>query len=96
MTDEINWERVRELEAELRGRGVYPMRCLTAEDVRSSVGEEDFDDDHTSDEVAKRVMAFADLIPDEDLWDDGSGENGREDMPHCTVKYGLHTEARRM
>lgn len=44
------------------------------------------------DDIAKKVMAFAALIPDEDIYDDGSGEHGREDEPHVTVKYGLHTD----
>jgi len=42
--------------------------------------------------VASKIRDFGKLIPDEDLWDDGSGENGREEQIHCTVKYGLHTE----
>ena len=44
------------------------------------------------DSVAKRVRDFASLIPDEDIYDDGSGEHGREDLPHITVKYGFHTD----
>jgi len=44
------------------------------------------------DSVAQRVRDFASLIPDEDIYDDGSGEHGREDLPHVTVKYGFHTE----
>jgi len=42
--------------------------------------------------LAEKVRGFAALIPDEDLFDDGSGEKGREDMSHVTVKYGLHTD----
>jgi 2'-5' RNA ligase len=41
--------------------------------------------------VARRVRGFAALIPDCDIYDDGSGEHGRENDPHITVKYGLHT-----
>ena len=43
------------------------------------------------DEVAKKVMGFANLIPDEDIFDDEDGEKGREDTPHITIKYGIHT-----
>ena len=35
--------------------------------------------------LAEKVRGFAALIPDEDLYDDGSGEHGREDQPHVTV-----------
>jgi len=42
--------------------------------------------------LADKVRGFAALIPDEDLYDDGSGEHGREEEPHVTVKYGLHTD----
>jgi 2'-5' RNA ligase len=44
------------------------------------------------DEVATRIRGFAALIPDEDIFEDGSGEHGRETQPHITVKYGLHTD----
>lgn len=37
-------------------------------------------------DVAKRVIALGHEIPDEDL-----AEDGRENEPHITVKYGLHT-----
>lgn len=43
-------------------------------------------------ELADKVRGYAALIPDEDVYDDGSGEHGREDDPHVTVKYGLHTD----
>lgn len=36
--------------------------------------------------LSKKIKAFADAIPDEDLADDG-----REAEPHITVRYGLHT-----
>lgn len=36
--------------------------------------------------AARKVTALAASIPDEDL-----AEDGREDDPHITVKYGLHT-----
>jgi 2'-5' RNA ligase len=42
--------------------------------------------------LAEKVRGFAALIPDEDLHEDDEGEQGREDMPHVTVKYGLHTD----
>lgn len=42
---------------------------------------------------AERLRAYANLIPDEALYDDGSSEHGREDSPHVTVKYGLHTDS---
>lgn len=38
-------------------------------------------------EHAKPIREMAARIPDEHL-----GENGREEAPHVTVKYGLHTE----
>jgi 2'-5' RNA ligase len=41
--------------------------------------------------VASRIRAVADAIPDEFIYDDGSGEKGREENIHITVKYGLHT-----
>lgn len=39
-------------------------------------------------EVARKVLAMAAAIPDEDL-----AEDGREDCPHLTVKYGLHSDS---
>jgi len=36
--------------------------------------------------IAAKLLAYAQSIPAEDLADDG-----REDKPHVTVKYGLHT-----
>ena len=44
------------------------------------------------DELAKRIMDFGKSIADADIYDDEDGEKGREDMPHVTVKYGLHTD----
>jgi 2'-5' RNA ligase len=38
-------------------------------------------------DVAKRVRAHAATIPDDHL-----AEDGREDSPHITIKYGLHTD----
>lgn len=42
--------------------------------------------------LASKIRKFGELIPDEDLYDDGSGEHGRESDVHVTVKYGLHTD----
>ncbi len=42
--------------------------------------------------LTERVVAFSARIPDADVYDDGSGEQGREDEAHITVKYGLHTD----
>lgn len=36
--------------------------------------------------LARKLLAYGRSIPDEDL-----AEDGREDDPHVTVKYGLHT-----
>lgn len=41
--------------------------------------------------LADKVMAISAAIPDDDIYDDGGG-TGREDQPHITVKYGLHTD----
>ena len=41
--------------------------------------------------LAGKIRKYADSIPDEFVWDDGSGENGREDKPHVTVWYGVET-----
>lgn len=38
-------------------------------------------------DVAGDIRTLADSIPDADL-----GEDGREDKPHVTVKFGLHTD----
>ena len=43
-------------------------------------------------DVAARTMAYANLIPDDEIYDNGDEEHGREEMPHVTVKYGLHTD----
>jgi 2'-5' RNA ligase len=43
------------------------------------------------DDAAKRIREFASSVPDEDVYDDEKGEKGREDDPHVTVLYGLHT-----
>ena len=42
--------------------------------------------------LASRIREFGESIPDADIYDDGSGEYGREKEVHCTVKYGLHTD----
>jgi 2'-5' RNA ligase len=41
--------------------------------------------------LASKVRALALSIPDDRIFDDEDGELGREDKPHVTVKYGLHT-----
>lgn len=41
--------------------------------------------------LAGAIRAWGDTIPDELVFDDEDGELGREDKPHVTVKYGLHT-----
>ena len=41
--------------------------------------------------MADKVRALSAAIPDELIHDDADGELGREDDPHVTVKYGLHT-----
>ena len=43
------------------------------------------------DDIRKEVLKAGKAIPDERLYDDGSGEKGREDNPHITIKYGIHT-----
>jgi len=43
-------------------------------------------------QLASKVRAISEKIPDDLIYDEGSGEQGREDKPHTTVKYGLHTE----
>lgn len=44
-------------------------------------------------ELADRVRAFGNAIADGDIYDGDEGEQGREDDPHVTVKYGLHTDS---
>lgn len=39
--------------------------------------------------IANQLLAFGQSIPDEDL----AMPDGREDQPHVTVKYGLHTDS---
>lgn len=41
--------------------------------------------------LAQMVRDYGMTIPDERIYDDEDGEMGREDKPHITVKYGLHT-----
>jgi 2'-5' RNA ligase len=41
--------------------------------------------------ISDRIHTFADAIPEEFIYDDGSGEQGRQDEIHITVKYGMHT-----
>lgn len=43
-------------------------------------------------ELSDKVRAISASIPDRYIFDDGSGEMGREDNPHVTILYGLHTE----
>jgi 2'-5' RNA ligase len=38
------------------------------------------------------MRGFSSLIPDRDIYQSPSGEHGREDSPHVTVKFGLHTD----
>lgn len=42
--------------------------------------------------LASGVRDIAARIPDEYIYQDDKGESGREDEPHVTVKYGLHTD----
>ena len=41
--------------------------------------------------LAKKVRDFGKAIPDDLISDDGSGEKGRQEEIHITVKYGIHT-----
>jgi len=41
--------------------------------------------------LASKVRGYGLSIPDERIYDDEDGELGREDKPHVTVKFGLHT-----
>lgn len=43
------------------------------------------------DDLAQKVRDYGLEIPDEDIYDDGD-EHGREEDPHTTLKYGLHTD----
>ena len=43
-------------------------------------------------EVARKLRQFGLSIPDERIYQDESGEKGRESDFHVTVKYGIHTE----
>lgn len=71
---------IKEAGPELRKKAIAKMK--SAEDAR----------EYSSTQIqllgtpAKKLLAFAASIPDEDL-----AEGGREDDPHVTVKYGLHT-----
>jgi len=42
--------------------------------------------------LASQVRSYGLSIPDERIYDDDDGELGREDKPHITVKYGIHTK----
>jgi len=42
--------------------------------------------------VADKIIEFGRSIPNEDIFDDEDGEKGRENEPHITVKYGIHTD----
>jgi 2'-5' RNA ligase len=54
-----------------------------------SSGLHDFSSTHIvlPKDIAKKIRDFAASIPDDHL-----AEDGREDTPHVTVKYGLHTD----
>lgn len=41
--------------------------------------------------LAKKVRDFGKAIPDDRIFDDGTGEKGRQKEVHITVKYGIHT-----
>jgi len=41
--------------------------------------------------LASEIRGYGLSIPDDRIYDDEDGELGREDEPHTTVKYGLHT-----
>ena len=41
--------------------------------------------------MADKVMALSAAIPDEFIYEGDDGDMGREDKPHITIKYGLHT-----
>lgn len=59
------------------GRKVaYSYSCLMAELPRP---------------LANKVREYAASIPDRFIYQSRDGEQGREDHPHITVKYGIHT-----
>jgi 2'-5' RNA ligase len=41
--------------------------------------------------VADKVKEYAAFIPDKFIYNSRDGEQGREDDPHITIKYGIHT-----
>ena len=41
--------------------------------------------------LANKVREYASSIPDKVIFNSRDGEMGREDNPHITVKYGIHT-----
>jgi len=41
--------------------------------------------------LAQKVRDYGMTIPDDRVYDGDDGDMGREDKPHITVKYGLHT-----
>jgi 2'-5' RNA ligase len=43
------------------------------------------------DEIASRIRAFSQAIPDSDIYEIDEEEYGRPSEIHCTVKYGIHT-----
>ena len=60
-----------------RAREAYSYGCLLA---------------RFPDPVRSEMIKMAKGIPDDDVFEDEDGEFGREDNPHVTVKYGIHTK----
>lgn len=42
-------------------------------------------------DVAREIIAFADTIPDEYIYETDDEEHGRSKYSHITIKYGIHT-----
>jgi 2'-5' RNA ligase len=57
-------------------RIAYDYSCLMAE---------------IPDDVAQEIIAFADTIPDEHIYEPDNDEKGRTKHAHITVKFGIHT-----
>ncbi|HXE63222.1 MAG TPA: 2'-5' RNA ligase family protein [Bryobacteraceae bacterium] len=80
-----------EFETEDNVRGRYNV-CPKCGAMAARLGASDFRHTFASTQIdlppalADLVTGFAASIPDADM-----GEDGREDTPHCTVCYGLHT-----
>jgi len=48
--------------------------------------------DIVDDDLVEKIKAFQDNIPEEELYEDPEDSSyGREDNPHITVKYGIHS-----